>query len=187
MCLSGLLLVSCATTTSGSGRRAIASVVSSDQSASTPSIPPSIPAPSKTVRFHGVTVTNALTMNIAPEVTSHAAGAITHLYYLDLVVGDGAAAAPTATVTLHYVGVLYSDGLIFDSSWERGQPARIPLQHALPGFAQAVVGTTGIPPMRVGGRRIMILPAQLAYGSRATGPIPANSTLAFVVDLLAAT
>jgi len=86
-------------------------------------------------------------------------------------------------VTVQYVGVLYSDGTRFDASWDRGQPVRFSLRQVVPGFAEGVGGSDAVPPMRVGGRRVVILPARLAYGSRRNGPTPANSSLVFVVDL----
>ena len=84
---------------------------------------------------------------------------------------------------MQYVGVLYKNGTVFDSSWARGSPAQFSLTGVVKGFTQGIGGTTGVAPMKVGGRRIMILPASLGYGSTASGPIPANSPLVFVVDL----
>ena len=140
-----------------------------------------------TVSFHGVTVRHARDLDVAPDVTSSADGPVTDLLVDDLVSGTGPAAGPASTVTVQYVGVLYSDGTPFDSSWERGRPADFPLRQVVPGFARAIGGTAGIPPMQVGGRRLMIIPASLGYGSQASGPIPANSVLVFVVDLEATT
>ncbi|MCU1658843.1 MAG: peptidylprolyl isomerase FKBP-type, partial [Pseudonocardiales bacterium] len=99
------------------------------------------------------------------------------------VVGKGAAAKPTSTVTVQYVGVLYRNGKLFDSSWARGQTAQFSLTGVVKGFTEGIGGTAGVPPMKAGGRRIMILPAALGYGSQANSQIPANSALVFVVDL----
>lgn len=98
----------------------------------------------------------------------------------DLVPGTGATAAAGQTVTVNYVGVLCSTGKEFDSSWKRGQPFSTPLSagSVIPGWVQ------GIPGMRVGGRRELIIPASLAYGKTGTQGIPPNSPLVFVVDLL---
>jgi peptidylprolyl isomerase len=89
----------------------------------------------------------------------------------DLIVGHGKAAAASSTVTVNYVKA-------FDSSWKRGQPTSFPLSGVIPGWTQ------GIPGMKVGGRRELIIPPSLAYKSQAQAGIPANSTLVFVIDLL---
>jgi peptidylprolyl isomerase len=99
----------------------------------------------------------------------------------DLVVGTGKTAAAGQTVTVNYVGVLYDTGKEFDSSWSRNQPFTTPLTEGsvIPGWVQ------GIPGMKVGGRRELIIPPALAYGTKGSPPtIPPNSTLVFVVDLL---
>jgi FKBP-type peptidyl-prolyl cis-trans isomerase len=97
----------------------------------------------------------------------------------DLVVGTGPAAASGDTITVHYVGRL-SDGTRFDSSYDRGQPFtfRLGTGAVITGWDQGLVG------MRVGGKRRLTIPPGLGYGSRAVGPIPANSTLIFEVDLI---
>ena len=98
----------------------------------------------------------------------------------DIVVGTGPVAAPTDTVAVRYTGTLYADGTQFDSSWSEGDaPIQFPLDGVVPGFAQGIEG------MQVGGRRVIVIPPALGYGSRTTGPIPGNSTLVFVVDLVA--
>ncbi len=102
----------------------------------------------------------------------------------DLVVGDGAPAAPGDIVTVHYVGVRYADGEQFDSSWNRGIPARFSLAQVVPGFAKGIAGTDGIEAMRVGGRRALIVPPHEAYGHDPPAGAPAG-TLIFVVDLIA--
>lgn len=135
------------------------------------------------VTFNGVTVKGAADLTGEPGVTSKASTAPAKLEYKDLVVGKGAAAKPTSTVTVQYSGVLYKNGTPFDSSWSRGQAASFSLAQVVPGFTRGIGGTTGVPPMKVGGRRIMILPAALGYGSAGQGAIPANSPLVFVVDL----
>jgi peptidylprolyl isomerase len=99
----------------------------------------------------------------------------------DLVVGTGQAAKAGDTITVNYVGELYKNGKEFDSSWSRNQPATFPLTAGgvIAGWVQ------GIPGMKVGGRRELIIPAKLAYGSKGSPPtIPPNSPLVFVVDLL---
>jgi len=98
----------------------------------------------------------------------------------DVVVGSGAPATAADTVDVRYTGTLYSNGALFDSSWRRGsEPVSFPLSGVVPGFAQGIEG------MQPGGRRVIVIPPELGYGSRGAGPIPAGSTLVFVVDLVA--
>ena len=141
------------------------------------------PAKGAAVSFRGVTVKGATDLAGAPGVTSKSTTAPTKLEYKDLVVGKGEPATATSTVTVQYAGVLYKNGKAFDSSWSRGQPAQFSLAQVVKGFTQGIAGSSGVPPMKVGGRRIIIMPASLGYGAQAQGPIPANSPLVFVVDL----
>jgi peptidylprolyl isomerase len=116
-----------------------------------------------------------------PTVTVPSAPAPTKLVTKDLVVGTGQTVKAGQTVTVNYVGVLYKNGKEFDSSWKTGQPATFPLTAG--GVIQGWV--QGIPGMKVGGRRELIIPPGLAYGSKGSGTtIPPNSPLVFVVDLL---
>ncbi|MFD5552501.1 FKBP-type peptidyl-prolyl cis-trans isomerase [Streptomyces sp. NPDC127068] len=117
-----------------------------------------------------------------PEVDVPEGAAPTELTFRDLVVGDGAEAKPGRVVRVHYVGVAFASGKEFDSSWDRGQPFKFALGggRAVKGFDRGVRG------MKVGGRREIIVPPRLGYGKQSPSPsIPANSTLVFVVDLLA--
>jgi peptidylprolyl isomerase len=98
----------------------------------------------------------------------------------DVVVGEGAAAKPGDHVTVHYVGVSFSSGAQFDSSWDRGAPFDFPL-----GAGRVIQGWDyGVTGMREGGRRTLVIPPSLGYGERGIGPIAANETLVFVVDLV---
>ncbi len=101
------------------------------------------------------------------------------LQYQDLKLGDGAVAKSGQTVSVNYIGVL-TDGTKFDSSFDAGRPFSFGL-----GAGQVIKGwDEGVAGMKVGGRRILIIPATLGYGNQANGKIPANSTLIFQVDLL---
>jgi FKBP-type peptidyl-prolyl cis-trans isomerase len=135
------------------------------------------------VTFSGVKVTGAADLGGAPGVTSKSSTVPSKLLYKDLVVGKGKAASDTSTVTVQYVGVLYKDGTKFDSSWDRGQTAQFSLTGVVKGFTYGIGGTSGVPPMKAGGRRIIIIPSTLGYGAQANGSIPANAPLVFVVDL----
>jgi len=98
----------------------------------------------------------------------------------DVVKGEGAAAKPGDHVTVHYVGVSFSNGQQFDSSWDRGQPFDFPL-----GAGRVIKGWDfGVAGMKEGGRRTLVIPPSLGYGPRGMGPIAANETLVFVVDLV---
>ena len=101
----------------------------------------------------------------------------TGLKYIDEKVGDGASPDLTSKVTVNYTGWLV-DGTKFDSSVDRGQPATFPLNGVIKGWQE------GLRTMKVGGKRRLIVPASLGYGSVARPPIPANSTLVFDVELL---
>ena len=101
------------------------------------------------------------------------------LQYRDDAVGDGPEARAGQTVSVHYTGTLL-DGRKFDSSRDRGQPFQFHL-----GGGQVIQGwDEGVAGMKVGGRRTLVIPPELGYGSRAIGPIPPDSTLQFDVELL---
>jgi peptidylprolyl isomerase len=99
----------------------------------------------------------------------------------ELVKGTGPEAKPGDEVTVQYVGVDYKTGEQFDASWDRGEPFSFTL-----GAGEVIPGwDKGIPGMKVGGRRELIIPPELAYGAEGSPPtIAPNSTLVFVVDLL---
>ncbi len=97
----------------------------------------------------------------------------------DFKVGTGAAVTASSTVTVQYVGALASDGTIFDSSLDTGQPATFGLSQVIPGWSDGLQG------MKVGGFRRLFIPAQYGYGSQGVNGIPPNSDLVFDVTLLA--
>jgi peptidylprolyl isomerase len=140
-------------------------------------------ATGKTVTFDGVSVGGAADLQGIPKVTSTSSTTPTKLAVKDLVVGTGAAATATSCVDVQYTGVLYKTGKEFDSSWSRGQVAEFSLEGVIKGFTQGIGGGSGVAPMKVGGRRIIIIPSALGYGAQANNGIPANSPLVFVVDL----
>jgi peptidylprolyl isomerase len=103
----------------------------------------------------------------------------TALVVQDIVKGKGRGARAGDTVTVDYVGVSYSTGQQFDASWDSGQPFSFPLGagRVIPGWDQGVVD------MKKGGRRLLVIPPELAYGTAGNQGIAPNETLVFVIDL----
>jgi peptidylprolyl isomerase len=101
----------------------------------------------------------------------------------DIWEGDGKVAATGDTIEVHYVGVSFSSGEEFDASWSRGEPLRFKL-----GIGQVISGwDQGVQGMKVGGRRKLVIPPHLGYGSRGAGnSIKPGETLIFVCDLVSA-
>jgi len=116
-----------------------------------------------------------------PKVAVPAGTAPKKLVIKDLEEGSGPAAKAGDEVTVQYVGVDFKTGNQFDASWDRGEPFTFVL-----GTGGVIAGwDQGIEGMKAGGRRELIIPPNLGYGSQAVGEIAPNSTLVFVVDLLA--
>jgi peptidylprolyl isomerase len=121
--------------------------------------------------------------NEKPEVDFPGGEPPTELEISDIWEGDGALAKAGNTVQVHYVGVAFSTGEEFDTSWSRGEPLEFRL-----GAGQVIAGwDQGVQGMRVGGRRQLIIPPRLAYGDRGAGrAIAPGETLIFVCDLVSA-
>jgi peptidylprolyl isomerase len=122
-----------------------------------------------------------MTERTKPEIDFPGGEPPTELEITDQIVGDGAEATAGKTVSAHYVGVAFSTGEEFDSSWNRGQPLDFPVGAGMviQGWDQGLLG------MKVGGRRKLVIPPHLGYGARgAGGAIKPNETLIFVVDLV---
>jgi len=119
--------------------------------------------------------------NTKPEVTIPAGEPPVELIIEDIEIGDGAEAVAGQNVEVHYVGVAWSNGQEFDSSWGRNDTFEFGLgrQQVIAGWDQGVAG------MKIGGRRRLTIPPHLGYGARgAGGAIGPNETLVFVVDLI---
>jgi peptidylprolyl isomerase len=116
-----------------------------------------------------------------PEVDFPAGEPPADLEVTDIWEGDGPEAKAGDTVNVHYVGVAFSTGEEFDSSWNRGDPLEFRL-----GAGRVIAGwDQGIQGMRVGGRRQLVIPPGLAYGERGAGRvIKPGETLIFVCDLV---
>jgi len=114
-----------------------------------------------------------------PTLQGASVGTIGGLSIEDAVVGTSTEARVGDTVTVHYVGTLM-DGTQFDSSIDRGEPFSFTIGagQVIQGWEQGLVG------MKVGGKRVLTIAPELAYGAQTVGPIPANSTLKFEVELI---
>lgn len=105
---------------------------------------------------------------------------VEELQIIDSVVGTGDEVLAGATITAHYTGALAKDGTIFQSSHDFGDPVTFGLDQVIAGWTQ------GVPGMKVGGVRRLIIPSVMAYGSaRAAANIPPNSDLVFDIELVA--
>ncbi len=132
---------------------------------------------------HTVVVTTPTTgpLSKEPTIAVPKGAAPTTLQTKEIVTGTGAEAKTGDAITVNYVGALYSNGKVFDASWKRNEPFAFTLGkgQVIPGWDKGIVG------MKVGGRRELIIPAELAYGKAGRPPsIPPNSPLIFIVDLL---
>lgn len=105
---------------------------------------------------------------------------VDELQITDTVVGTGDEVPVGATITAHYTGALCADGTIFQSSHDFGDAITFPLDRVIAGWTQ------GVPGMRIGGTRRLVIPSDMAYGSvRAAANIPPNSDLVFDIELVA--
>jgi peptidylprolyl isomerase len=142
------------------------------------------PAASKLIE-RIVTVSTPTTgpLSKEPKITPPKGPAPKTLQTRDLITSTGTEAKTGDAVTVNYVGALYTTGKVFDASWKRNEtlPFTLGKGQVIPGWDKGIVG------MKVGGRRELIIPAELAYGKPGRPPsIPSNSVLIFIVDLLAA-
>ena len=104
---------------------------------------------------------------------------VAELQTIDLVVGTGAEVPVGATITAHYTGALAVDGTIFESSHDGGRPATFGLHQVIDGW------TVGVPGMKIGGTRRLVIPSEMAYGHRrASAQIAPNSDLVFDIELI---
>ena len=104
---------------------------------------------------------------------------VRELEIIDIEIGTGEEVQPGATITAHYTGGLVKSGIIFQSSHDFGQAISFGLDQVIKGW------TIGVPGMRIGGTRRLVIPAEMAYGAQSPAKnIPANSDLVFDIDLL---
>lgn len=136
-------------------------------------------APSKPADAGNYTVSDDLSK--APEiVVSKNAGNVDKLLVVPIVEGSGATVQATDTITVQYTGIGAISGKEFDSSWSRGAtPISFPLNGVIPGWTEGLTGT------KVGGRYLLVIPGDLAYGDYPPTPdIQPGETLIFVVDII---
>jgi peptidylprolyl isomerase len=117
-------------------------------------------------------------MGEAPTIGAPSGTPPTTLESKDIVVGTGAEVSSTSTITFHYTLMTWSNGALIESSWTSGSPATFPLTQLIVGWQQ------GIPGMKVGGRRLLVVPPDLGYGAQGSGPVGPNETLIFVMDIV---
>ena len=119
-------------------------------------------------KLEGTKLTDFMPVDMVPE-----------LQIVDMKPGTGETVARGATITAHYTGALCKDGTIFQSSLDFGQPVTFGLNQVIKGW------TEGVPGMKVGGIRRLIIPAAMAYGANSPAPnIPANADLVFDIELV---
>lgn len=123
---------------------------------------------------------NPLDFNLNNTPVPTAAPQITQLQAQEIKVGTSAAeVAAGDTIVVHYAGS-FVDGKKFDSSYDRNEPFQVTI-----GVGQVIAGfDLGVVGMKVGGKRKLFIPANLAYGERGVGPIPPNTPLIFEIELL---
>jgi peptidylprolyl isomerase len=114
-----------------------------------------------------------------PTISAPSGDAPKNLEKKDIFVGTGKEAVATSILEVHYTLMAWSTGNLVESSWDSGQTATFPLSGVIAGWQQ------GIPGMKEGGRRLLVIPPDLGYGASGAGAaIGPNETLIFVVDLV---
>jgi peptidylprolyl isomerase len=144
----------------------------------------STPAPSPAQSIDAIARHVSHDLKTRPKILAPQGSPPNHLVIRDIVRGTGKPVKRGQTVSVQYVGASWSTGQEFDASWNRGQAFTFPLgaQQVIPGWDR------GIPGMRPGGRRLLVIPSAQGYGTQGTpdGSIAPNETLIFVVDLVKA-
>jgi peptidylprolyl isomerase len=151
-----------------------------------PAIPANVPtetttSPSTTGKpFKLGSIKVSTTKGKKPTITKPSGDAPTKLVTKDIFVGKGPAVKAGDKLSMQYLGALYDTGKQFEASWDAGKPFDFTIGQGavIPGWDQGIVG------MKAGGRRLLVIPAELAYGAQGQGDIPPNAPLVFVVDLL---
>lgn len=164
-----------------SGALALTGCAQSPTPSSSPSDLPTSSPTSTSTAGNGSLYSVGDDMTAKPTVqVDPAAGNVDSLLVQDVVVGTGAAAQLSDNITVHYVGIGGVSHQQFEASWDANQTASFPLTGVIAGWQQGLVG------MKVGGRRLLVIPGEMAYGATPPGGsgIGVNETLIFVVDLI---
>ena len=160
------------------GMAACSSSSSSSNASASASSSSSVDYKTTTLSADQVQVTGPLDQK--PTVTFPFPSQAQALSTKDTIVGKGQAVTATDSVNVNYVGIGATSGKEFDASWTHGGPISFPLSGVIEGWQQGMVG------MKVGGRRVLVIPGNLAYGDNpGSSDILPNETLVFVVDLVA--
>ena len=132
--------------------------------------------------FGGTSEVDNTDLSTKPVIEAGEGDPPTEVVTEDIVEGKGPGAKEGDTLTVQYVGALFDTAEEFDASWERGEPFDVTLGQGqvIQGWEQGLLG------MKAGGRREIIIPSELAYGSRGSARIPRDATLVFMMELLAA-
>jgi peptidylprolyl isomerase len=184
---AGLLIAGCGGSSGGSSTLTIGNENTADNaliksSATASSTTSTSTTPSTTESTASVKTPTTGPLSKKPTAPVGHGSAPTKLITTDVIKGTGAEAKSGSSVVVNYVGVIWKTGKEFDSSWKRSEtfPFTLGSGQVIKGWEQGVVG------MKVGGRRILEIPSELAYGSKGTSGIPPNTPLTFVIDLLKA-
>jgi peptidylprolyl isomerase len=173
-----LLLAAAALAVAGCGNSSSASSSSAEKPATPTSTPAATPSPAKAIAAIARHIPKSLAKK--PRIPKPNGAPPLKLVERDIVKGHGRAARQGETARVQYVGVAWSTGQEFDSSWSRNQAFAFPLGagQVIQGWDQGVVG------MRPGGRRLLVIPPELGYGAAGSPPaIGPDETLIFVIDL----
>lgn len=121
----------------------------------------------------------SVALGVALQQAQGEDGSINKLIIDDVVLGEGDEVIDGSTVTVHYVGSL-QNGQQFDNSVEKGSPLTFTIgeEKVIPGWERGILG------MKEGGQRVLVIPAELAYGPDGFGPIPGDATLVFNIELI---
>lgn len=139
------------------------------------------PSPSTTGKpFSLASIRVSTTKGKKPTITKPSGDPPAKLVTKDIFAGKGPAAKDGDKLSMQYLGALYDTGKQFEASWDSGQPFEFTLGQGevIQGWDQGIVG------MKAGGRRLLVIPAELAYGAQGQGDIPPDAPLVFVVDVL---
>jgi len=175
---ASLTLAGCTTNGGAASNSSSATQATPGASATTPTTPTTTKGSSPVTSNQATDPVVTGAAGVAPTIAAPTGAAPTTLVVHDIYPGTGAVVQPTSTLTVQYTLMAWSTGKVVESSWSSGSPATFPLAQVIKGWQEGLAG------MKAGGRRLLVIPPALGYGAQAAGPIKANETLIFVVDVL---